>query len=276
MTHQTNSSVEDIIIHKRLSVQLSLSGLSFLVTAIETQKTVFFSEKKYAQKQSPEELLLHLQSEFNSNTELQEIFKEVKIIYATSLYSVIPSSLFDETKVSDYLKFNSKILVNDFVAFDTLENNDITVVYIPFININNYIFEKFGDFNYFHSTTLLLEYTLNKEKQYSLPRVYIDVLPSSFNIIVIKNGGLLLCNSFDFRTVEDFIYYVLFCLEQLKLNPDTIDIVLSGDIEESNDLYQMLYKYVRNITFSNYKDELNIENRSSKDTYQHLLLKLAN
>jgi hypothetical protein len=42
-----------------------------------------------------------------------------------------------------------------------------------------------------------------------------------FEIIVIQNQKLLLFNSFDYQTPEDFIYYVLFTAEQLSLNPKT-------------------------------------------------------
>jgi hypothetical protein len=42
----------------------------------------------------------------------------------------------------------------------------------------------------------------------------------SFEIIVIQNQQLLLFNSFEYLTPEDFIYYVLFTAEQLNINPE--------------------------------------------------------
>ena len=45
MTLQNNNISQKS--NKRLSVQLSLSGLSFLVTNIETKETYFFLEKNY-------------------------------------------------------------------------------------------------------------------------------------------------------------------------------------------------------------------------------------
>ena len=121
----------------RLSVQLTLSGLSFLVTNTVTKEIDFFSEKTFEQTVSPGELLLELNSVLNDNSIFNINFSEINIIYHTRLYTLTPTSLFDESKCSDYLKFNSKILENDFIAHDTLQNHDITVIYIPFININN-------------------------------------------------------------------------------------------------------------------------------------------
>ena len=93
----------------RLSVQLTLSGLSFLVTNTVTKEIDFFSEKTFEQTVSPGELLLELKSVLNDNSIFNIKFSEINIIYHTRLYTLTPTSLFDESKSSDYLKFNSKI-----------------------------------------------------------------------------------------------------------------------------------------------------------------------
>ena len=244
MTHQRKNNIDQKL-NKRLSVQFSLTGLSFLVTELSSKEALFFLEIKFDNSPSPEELLENLKKSILENEGLQDDFDEILAIYATNLYALVPSPLFDETKASDYLKLNSKILANDFIAHDTLDNQDLIIVYIPYININNYLFERFGLFKYYHSTTLLLNYILNIEKHAKKPKVYLNVMNSLFDIIVIKNGGLLLCNTYEYKTPEDFIYYILFCLEQLKLNPDSIEFVISGNINLDDDLYSILYTYIR-------------------------------
>ena len=271
MTLQKNNNTIQKI-NKRLSVQLSLYGLSFLVTNSITKEVLYFSEKKHNKSSSPEELFLDLKTSFNTINELNDNFNEVSIVYATSLYSLVPSSLFDSSKASEYLKFNSKILANDFIAFDNLENHNITIVYIPFININNYLFDRFGDFNYYHSSTVLLNNILEKEKSFTLPKVFINVTDTIFDFIVVKNGKLLICNSYEFNTPEDFIYYILFCLEQLKMNPDTVDVYISGSIEKEDQNYNILFNYIRNISFQTIKEELILSEKDS--SHKNLLLKL--
>ena len=253
----------------RLSVQLTLSGLSFLVTNTATKEIDFFSEKTFEQTVSPGELLLKLKAVLNDNSIFNIKFSEINIIYHTRLYTLTPTSLFDESKSSDYLKFNSKILENDFIAHDTLQDHDITVIYIPFININNFLFEKFGDFNYHHSTTLLLENILEDEKNIKLPKIYLNIYSNTFDLVAIKNGKLLLCNSFEYNSPEDFIYFILFCLEQLKMNPETIDLFVSGNINKGDSNHSILYKYVRNISFCNSKKDIKI---SDKDKLHYNLL----
>ncbi len=271
MTLQKNNINQ--ISNKRLSVQLSLTGLSFLVTIITNNEVVYYSEKKYDNSVTPEELLLGLKLSFNQIEELKDDFKEVVVIYATSLYSLVPTTLFDASKASEYLKFNSKILANDFIAFDTIEQENITVVYIPFINLNNYLFDRFGNFSYYHSSTILLKHILlGKEKNYDLPKVYINVTEKIFDFIVVKNRKLQICNSYEFNTPEDFIYYILFSFEQLKLNPDTVNVYISGSIAKDDANYKLLYNYIRNVTF--YNNYVGITLSKNGELHQNLILKL--
>ncbi len=270
---KTNNIQTNLKSNNRLSVQFSLFGLSFLATNATTKEVVFYSEKNYKHALSPEELLIELTSSISQHLELQEHFTEVSAIYASTLYALVPTPFFDEKMASEYLKLNSKILATDFVAYDTLDNKDVTIVYIPYVNINNYLFERFGNFKYYHSVTLLLKFILNIEKHTAQPKLYINVGNGIFDIILLKDGDLLLCNTYEFKTPEDFIYYILFCLEQLKLNPDTIECALSGAIDKNNANYNILFTYIRHISFINSEELLLIEDNNT--SHQNLLLKLA-
>jgi hypothetical protein len=80
------------------------------------------------------------------------------------------------------------------------------------------------------------------------PVCYVHVLEQQLDIIVIANKKLLFYNSFNFNTKEDFIYYVLFVIEQLKLDVETIKLKLFGNIEEDDQLFNVCFKYVRNVS----------------------------
>lgn len=229
-----------------------MNGLSFLVSDADRNGPIFFKERVLEHSTTPEELLLETEAFIAENPALQKHFSEISIIYATQPYTLVPVSLFDEAKTSEYLKFNSKILANDFMAHDILPEHDIVVVYVPLMNINNYFFEKFGEFNYYHSSTILLKNILQREKFSISPKMYLHFQKNHFDCIVIKSGQLELCNSYPFITADDFIYYTLFCMEQLQLNPETVPLELLGDIEENDENYKMAYTYIRNIAFFEY------------------------
>ncbi len=253
---------------KRLSVQISLTGLSFLVTSPEGD-ILSFSEKYFKTIHTPEELLFELTQSLKQEESLQEQFEHVKLIYTTNNYSLVPTSLFDDTKASEYLKFNTKILRNDYISHDEISSYGITVVYVPFMNINNFIFGKYGTFKYYHSTTILLKTLLDSQKNTIGSKVYLHLSKNQFDCIVIKNGKLQLCNTYSFKTPEDFMYYVLFCMEQLGLNPETAETIVCGDITMEDSNYEMLYTYVRNVSFMSHS----FPKIAEEATHEQLVLK---
>ncbi|MEZ4857752.1 MAG: DUF3822 family protein [Flavobacteriaceae bacterium] len=232
----------------RLSVQVTLCGLSFLISSSETDKA-FVIKQPFDVTKTPEELLEALEIAFKKEEKLKQAFTSVTVLFGSQYYTLVPSSLFEETKASEYLKFNTKILPNDFISFDEVETHDMKLVYIPFANVINYVFDKFGDFKYFHTTTVLLKHFLEKEKFTLGSLVILHVEQDWFDCFVFNNGALQLCNSYPYKTPEDFIYFVLFVFEQLNINPETSMVKLCGAISTESSLYKILYKYIRHISF---------------------------
>jgi len=253
---------------KRLSVQVTLSGLSFLIASQEGD-VLFFTEERYGNNLTPEELLIQLRQCIKNQEALQSQFESVTVVYTTSNYSLVPTSLFDENKASEYLKFNTKILSNDYISYDEIHGLQAVVVYVPFVNINNFLFEQYGSFAYYHSSTLLTQKFVGLEKHTQGAKVYLHVLKDQVDCVVVNHGKLILCNSYGYKTAEDFLYYTLFAFEQLRLNPDSIPVILCGDIHSKSDLYEILYAYVRNVSFL----ENSFPAFASEESQEHYLLK---
>ncbi len=254
----------------KLSIQASLSGLSFCITNTETNTIDYLKVFNFEKKLNPNEVLNNLDEAFESEEALKQPFSDIMVIHKNELATIVPAALFNEDNLADYLKFNNKILSTDYITFDKIDLNDSFNVYIPFININNYLYDRFGEFTYKHFSTIFLEQVLNAEKNAEKPKMYVNVGNENFEIIVVENGSLKFFNSFEFKTKEDFIYYILFTSEQLKLNPETFELIFTGNIDSKDGLYIIAYKYVRFVFFSkrldNYKfsDQAQPENNHSQ------------
>ena len=241
-----NNNISDSIYE--LSIQLNLNGLSFFVLNTMDSEIEYLKSVCFENKQTPQALLDQLTHFFNSLEELQKQFRKVTIIHDNELATLVPKPLFDESNLVDYLKFNTKILKTDFITYDQLVIADIMVVYIPLVNINNFIFDRFGSFEYKHSATIILNRILTLEKNSNLLRMYLNIEETHFEIIVVENNKLKFYNRFEYNTKEDFIYYLLFTAEQLQLNPEEFPLVLIGAVDENNELYKIAYKYVRHVS----------------------------
>ncbi|WP_434036133.1 DUF3822 family protein [Formosa sp. 4Alg 33] len=267
----TNSSSHNNT-HKELSIQISLSGLSFCILNPSLHQIEVLKHLSFNKHETPYQLLEHVQSLFNTEESLKQAFNSIQIIHSNELSTLVPSPLFNEEHLADYLKYNSKLLKSDFITFDTIDLNDSVNVYVPYVNVNNFIYEQFGEFTFKHASTVLIESILQIEKNADAPKLYIHVASRHFEIISINSGALQFYNTFEYSTEEDFIYYLLFTLEQLKLNPETIQLVFVGDILKNDALYNIAYKYVRDISFGKHKNNFTFSHQPQTQHAEFVIL----
>jgi hypothetical protein len=264
-----NSNIKTLktIIENKLSIQFNLDGFSFSIYNIISKKEVYFREYEFENSQvTPENLLLKIKDIFETDTQLQNDFSSVLVIHQNNLSVVVPNRYFNEKELNSYLNFNVKKLTIDYVAFDHLKVLESKNVYIPYININNYLFQNFGEFEYKHHSTVLIEKLLTITNNIK-KTMYVNVSKTSLDIVVIKNNQLILFNTFSYNTKEDFIYYILFVAEQLNLNVNEFSLHFTGKVNLEDAIYKTTYKYIKNVYFleSNTPlfNELNIASHSN-------------
>ena len=246
-----NNNIE-VTSKRKLSIQFSLDGFSFCTTNTHNEVIEFSSYTFSKTKNSPELVLEKLQDIFKKEKSLQYDFETVTVIHQNNLNTLVPNEYFKKDALKSYLKYSIKTIATDLITFDELDFMNSKNVYIPYVNINNFLFQNFGEFEYKHYSSVLLE------KLFSIASndicCYIHVSKSTFDIVIIKNSNLQFFNIFEYKTKEDFMYYVLFTLEQLELSTEETLVTVLGDIEEDSDLFRLMYTYIRNIDFLSSKN----------------------
>ena len=246
-----NKNIE-VTSKRKLSIQFSLDGFSFCTTNTHNEVLEFSSYTFSKTKNSPELVLEKLQDIFKKEKSLQYDFETVTVIHQNNLNTLVPNEYFKKDALKSYLKYSIKTIATDLITFDELDFMNSKNVYIPYVNINNFLFQNFGEFEYKHYSSVLLE------KLFSIATndicCYIHVSKSTFDIVIIKNSNLQFFNIFEYKTKEDFMYYVLFTLEQLELSTEETLVTVLGDIEEDSDLFRLMYTYIRNIDFLSSKN----------------------
>ena len=246
-----NKNIE-VTSKRKLSIQFSLDGFSFCTTNTHNEVIEFSSYYFSKTKNSPELILEKLQDIFKKEKSLQYDFETVTVIHQNNLNTLVPNEYFKKDALKSYLKYSIKTIATDLITFDELDFMNSKNVYVPYVNINNFLFQNFGEFEYKHYSSVLLE------KLFSIATndicCYIHVSKSTFDIVIIKNSNLQFFNVFEYKTKEDFMYYVLFTLEQLDLSTEETLVSILGDMEEDSDLFRLMYTYIRNIDFLSSKN----------------------
>jgi hypothetical protein len=233
----------------KLSIQFNLDGFSFSIYSPTSKKVVYFREYIFESPQtSPENLLLKIETIFKTDSYLQNDFITVSVIHQNNLSTLVPNQFFDENELTSYLNFNIKTLTTDFISFDAIETLDSKNIYVHYVNINNYLFQNFGEFEYKHHSTVLIEKLL-KNKNITNKTMYVNVSKTTLDIVVLEKGKLILSNTFSYSSKEDFIYYVLFVAEQLNLDVNEFPLYFMGKITLNSNIYKIAYQYIKNVYF---------------------------
>ena len=235
---------------KSLSIQFSLDGFSFCTQDLNSGDVILFTKYQFDRTLATPELLLEkVISIFSEDKNLQTDFKEINVIHQNHLSTLVPSLYFDQKELKSYLDFNIKTLANDYITFDSLNQIDAKNVYIPFVNINNYLFQNFGSFEFKHHSSILIDKLLNYSKNNTKRQFFVNVYKHTFDIVITEGAQLILHNSYTYQNKEDFIYYILFVSELLERDTNELQLIFLGDIDKNDEYYQITYTYIRNVEF---------------------------
>nr|WP_314835360.1 DUF3822 family protein [uncultured Flavobacterium sp.] len=240
--------------YKKLSIQVSLTGLSFCCFDTLNNTVTSFNEVHFDTFHKATKIEDLFADAFRDHPELKDSYDEILVIHNNNLSTFVPEPLFDENFLGSYLQYNTKVFETDFFAFDEIPNYQMNAVYIPYVNINNFFIDQFGSFDYKHANSILVSKLLVASKNKDEKKMFVHINTGHFEIIVVQNQKLLLFNSFDYNTPEDFLYYILFTAEQLNLNPENFPLELIGNIDTESDYFKIAYKYIRNVSLIDVED----------------------
>jgi hypothetical protein len=182
---------------------------------------------------------------------LGDPFQSVRIIVENTRSTLIPEPLFEETEKETYLNFSTDAEPGRIVLYDRLATLEI----INIFEVDNFLLEQVNRFfpgaKICHVSTHLIESLwMNFKNLITDKRIFLYLREEAFHMMIFDRKQLSYSNAFHFKTPEDFIYFVIFVMEQMNLNPEEIPVTLLGNISKKSPCYELIFKYVRNIDFA--------------------------
>jgi hypothetical protein len=181
---------------------------------------------------------------------LTKSFKNVLLSYGGKQNTLIPHALFDRIAARKYLAYNHPVSENHAVLSDTLKNTPAHNVYSLPAELEDLLHQSWPNLAIRHLSTVLIE-TLGIHFKHIAGdnMVFVHVREDCFDMIHFKNSRLYFYNLFPFRSREDFIYFLLAAIEQLGLNPESVQLYISGRLTKESQLFDMIYRYIRHSDF---------------------------
>lgn len=94
--------------------------------------------------------------------------------------------------------------------------------------------------------TVLARYFITGVQRGKASRILVNLRDGSLDIIAVEHGGIRLANTFDFRTPDDAVYYVLACRAVASMPHDS-EILISGPAAVRDQISPLLRRFVRQV-----------------------------
>jgi hypothetical protein len=240
-----------------LYLQLSKNGLNYTIFNTQTNTYIGFESFLFNDVYNDYSILNPLTQVIEQTPLFKKTFSKFVVSYVNNRSTLIPKPLYKADELKKYHLFNFAEQEEDVYLSDFVLNLSAYNIYsIPDFIVNT--FKNIDNITFHHFSTALIEASLlHAKKSTALSLIDLHVLPQSFQIISVKNQTLELYNSFNYQTSEDFIYYLLFVLNQLNTKGNEATIRLTGEVDKNSAIYDMLYKYIQTIEFCETPNELN-------------------
>ena len=171
-------------------------------------------------------------------------YKEVKIAVSTDKCVTVPNELFNSKDLNAYINFfnaaPSKTL--------HVKNNtdfDLTSIFCLQQHLEDELDGHFTTASKHEQTETLLNLANHLENG-----LIFDFTALSFTAIQVVDRKLVFKNSFEIENGDEFNYFLLLLIKELRIDLNETTINISGIINENDQNYRTLQKYFKNIQFS--------------------------
>ncbi|KAF0131313.1 MAG: hypothetical protein FD155_977 [Bacteroidetes bacterium] len=242
---------EDHTRNYHLTIRLSPDGFSFVVFSLDKNRYLGLEAFNIKQLDNAVKMAAALDEISMIRQWITYPFHSVLVIIDHAQNTIVPNPLYEEKEKGVYLAFNQPFQDNCRIQSDAMKAADAHNIFY----LSNPLMEKIKDIwansRVVHIQSVLIESLLIAQRNKATEQTaFVHVRNDSFDLVVLKNEKLSFVNNFRFNTPEDFVYFLLFSMDQLRLNPETVLVVLSGMIEKGSANYDILYQYIRNLSFA--------------------------
>jgi hypothetical protein len=184
---------------------------------------------------------------------LKKSFRKVNIAVECYKSTLIPVEFFCKGDQDEFLLFNHQKSDFEICRHETLSSLKAEIIYALPTCIVSELQSVFPEAEILNASGQIIEKLIKtSQPQSDDGTLYANVRGAWVEVFYIEKGSLRYFNGFHYLTREDLAYFIIFIMEQLGLNPDTIALILFGNIESDSERFELLYKYIRNIRLMNY------------------------
>lgn len=237
---------------KKFKVLCTVDASFIALALLNTRETKFMGLDfvPFAKPLTDEQLASELISFSQNSSILKSVSYESASVQISTPYTFIPSSLFHKEDAEKCFYLNHPKKSASRIESEPIRNFDAVNIFSVSEKVSESIRKVFSNATLHHHITGLLQAIRLMHGKENKKMMHVNFRSDFIDVIVTEGKQLILCNTFNYKSTEDAVYYILTICEQLALNPASIDLVLTGEIAKDAAIVQLLKKYVSNVGFA--------------------------
>lgn len=157
---------------------------------------------------------------------------------------LVPEPLFDAEHQEQYFLFNHALPAGYSLRHERIPSLQAVNVFAVPTRHEARLRGLWDNLQTTHRSTVFLNAILREETGDEPVKAHVNVSSRSFDLAVINEGRLVFFNNFKFNSKDDFVYYLMFALEQQPFGQD-VPVYFSGLITSHSEIYELCERYIK-------------------------------
>jgi hypothetical protein len=284
VSHRISDDSLDINNLSQYSLFLSVEDKNLRVAIVDAveKKCMILEDYRFSGVTSRKDTIQHLNTVLEGHLVLRaRYWGEVALIARNGGFSYIPQEYFDETQKSAYLYFNPNLENVNLYSYSH-SNCDLCSVFQVEQEFVDWAKKAYPnkDIKILHQADVFLASAIKETDNNYETNIFIDIENRYMNMLVLRGGRILLYNRYYYQSPQDFVYFLLFAIDELQINNDTLQVILYGEISKDSGIFNLMQKYIQNVEFGKRSKEVSFSYKFDEvlehryfDLYNAYLLK---
>jgi hypothetical protein len=236
----------------QLFILVAEDSVQYCLLDTERNKFIALADYRLPEAEKPTGISYALFDRLISEEELlRKKYPSVVIGFHTPFHTLVPSSLYDSSHLSEYLEFNFRFPEGYFITSDRAEEIDsYNISGIP-VAFKEFISRHFAGSLLVHGFTPLIKAAFQHHKDNpGTAHLYLNIRKYELDLILFEGSRPLFINTYPYKNKEDILYFTLTVIGQNATRQDQLQLVISGMVEEGSETWVLLGQYIGQVVLA--------------------------
>ncbi|MFN3316292.1 MAG: DUF3822 family protein, partial [Raineya sp.] len=254
VSHRVNDDALDINNLSQYGLFLSIEDKNLRVAVVDAKekKCMVLEDYRFSGVLSRQDTIQQLNNVLEGHLVLRAgYWGEIAMIARNGGFTYVPDAYFDNFQKEAYLYFHPKNSENtNLYSYCHTQNGLCSVFQVEqeFVDWAKKAYPT-KDIKVLHQADVFLAAALKEMDKTYETNVFIDIENRYMNMLILQGERILLYNRYYYQSPQDFVYFLLFAIDELQLSIDTTQVLLYGEISKDSGIFNLMQKYVKNVEF---------------------------